>query len=65
MSKTHRLHNHYYANSTNYIRKQYVTVSKFPQFFIADPNYLYNGGFEDYEDPADYVRNVPKARRLG
>lgn len=33
---------------------------------INDPNYLYNGGHEDYEDPADYIaRPSIRAVRLG
>lgn len=28
------------------------------------PDFLYNGGFESYEDPADYLRSI-KAVRLG
>jgi hypothetical protein len=50
-------------NSLNEVSRNH---NEFEKILINDPNYLYEGGCEDYEDPADYTvpRSVPKGVRI-
>jgi hypothetical protein len=51
----------------DYLRFENEEVSHSDEnFSIDDPNFLYEGRCEEYEDPADYIRNrVIKAVRIG
>lgn len=57
------LNNKCIRNSLNEVSRNH---NEFENILINDTNYLYEGAFEDYEDPADYVRprSVPKGVRI-
>lgn len=51
--------------SNDYVRSSNVTVSDNYENIYADPTVQYNGAYEEYEDPADYLpRKLPKGVRL-